>query len=119
MNMIDRQQHDGGRIRDWMGRIESDLDRLDDKWQKSVDDIKAFIKSEIADLKNEQISDLRRELSLTNNRIDQQGLTLSDVKSKQERWDTSAGVVHWIIRLVFAIFGAVAGIMGWENIPRH
>lgn len=105
-------------LRDWMRKIEADLERMDDKWQRSVDDIKATIKSEVADLKSEQIADLKARIGTLDQRVDGQNVMLSDLRTNQERYDTARGVVNWLIKTVIGIGGVLAGAFGWEHI-RH
>lgn len=105
-------------LRDWMRKIEADVARMEDKWQRSVDDIKATIKSEVADLKSEQIADLKARISTLDQRVDGQNVMLSDLRTNQDRYDTARGVVGWLIKTVIGIGGVLAGAFGWEHL-RH
>lgn len=98
--------------------MEADLRRLDDKWQKSVDDIKATIRAEISDLKTEQIADLKSRLKDGYDTLNAFDKRLDAIEHTQAQWKTSAGVANWLIRFVIFVIGTLGGIFGWEVI-RH
>ena len=111
-----------GRVSDLYNRIseiEADLRRIDDKWQKSVDDIKATIKSEISELKTEQIKDLKERIASGQKVLNDFDQRLRETEKRQDRWDNSAGVVHWMIKISFAAMGAIGTILGYETFNRH
>ncbi len=106
-----------------VARIEARLEALDDKYdnmdkllKSSVDDIKATIKAEVSDLKTEQINDLRRRVETMDQRMDGQNMMLSDVRTKQDRWDTGAGILNWLVRILIGIGGGVAGYLGARHL---
>ena len=111
-----------GRVSDLMNRIseiEEDLRRLDDKWQKAVDDIKATIKAEISELKTEQIKDLKERVAAGYKTLSEFEARLRETEKRQDRWDTSAGVVHWLVKIGFAALGAIGTLLGYETFNRH
>jgi hypothetical protein len=105
-----------------VARIEARLDglevafgQLSALWKTSVDDIKSTIRSEIADLKSEQIADLKRQVITLDQRLDGQNMLLSDVRTKQQGWEMSAGVVNWVIRALMGAAGLIAGYLGAKH----
>lgn len=90
--------------------------RLDRIFESTVDDIKALIKSEIADLKGEQISDLRGQINALGQQVAAQNLHISDLRSRQEKWDSGAGVVSWLIKTAIAGAGLAAGYFGAKHV---
>jgi chromosome segregation ATPase len=88
--------------------LDADFKSLDRLWRSTADDIKAAIKAAIGELKTEQIADLKGSVKEAVVRLDK-------VERKQDRWDTSAGVVHWFIRGAFAVAGLAAGLLGAEH----
>lgn len=105
-------------ISERLSAIEADMRRLDDKWQKSVDDIKATIRSEVSELKSEQIADLKTRLQDGYRTLEAQDKRLDAVEKAQDRFHASAGVVNWLIKVGIAIAGVFAGAFGWDHI-RH
>lgn len=112
------QDQQGG-LRDWMRRVENELERLDDKWQKSTDDIKSTIKAEIGELKTEQLAEFRRRIDDGYRRLEGFDLRIQKMELEQTRWQTSAGVVNWLIKALFAIGGILATVAGYETFGRH
>lgn len=104
----------GASIRDWMRQVENDLKRLDDKWQRSVDDIKNTIKGEISDLKQDQIAEFKRRLDQGYADMRTFERRIQEVELEQTKWQTSAGVVNWLIKFAFLLVGAVAALIGIE-----
>lgn len=103
-----------GNIRDWMRKVESDLERLDDKWQRSVDDIKNTIKGQISDLKQDQIAEFKRRLDQGYMDMRTFEQRIQQVELEQTKWQTSAGVVNWLIKFAFLLVGAIAALIGIE-----
>lgn len=97
-------------------RLERDMGDLQKVWRSSVDDIKAIIRSEIRELKSEQIADLRTSAKERDNKIEELEDMIRGLEKRQDRWDTSAGVVHWLIRTIFAVGGLGAGYLGAKHI---
>lgn len=106
---------------------ERELRRLEEMVKSSVDDIKATIRSEIRDLKDEQIADLKGQVKAAIDRGDQQAKAMAErmermaerlmkVERRQDQWSTGAGVVNWMIRLAIAVAGIVVGILGGQHI---
>jgi septal ring factor EnvC (AmiA/AmiB activator) len=116
--MPDTQQQQGG-IRDWMRKVEADLERLDDKWQKSTDDIKLTIKGEISSLKSEQLADFKRRLEEGYHDLKEFETRIQKIEMEQLRWQTSAGLVNWLIKFAFAVIGAAATIIGYETFKHY
>lgn len=110
---------DSGGIRDWMRKVEADLERLDDKWQKSTDDIKNTIKAEISELKSEQLADVKRRIDDGYRRLEGFEIRIQKMELEQTKWQTSAGVVNWLIKFAFALIGAAAAIVGYEALGHH
>ncbi len=118
--MVEHQEHAMvGRV----ARIEARLEGLEARQEEltgmlksSVDDIKATIRSEVADLKSEQIADMKRQIITMDQRMDGQNILLADVRTKQDRWDTGASVLNWIVRALIGIGGGVAGYLGAKHL---
>lgn len=108
-----------GNIRDWMRKVENDLERLDDKWQKSVDDIKNTIKGEISDLKQDQIAEFKRRLDQGYSDMRIFEARVQKIELEQTKWQTSAGVVNWLIKFAFLAIGAVGAIIGYEGFKHY
>jgi hypothetical protein len=109
-----------GRIEGLTARVDAlsgEIKRLENIWSSSVDDIKATIRSEVSDLKAEQIADLKRQINTMDQRMDGQNVMLADVRTKQDRWDTGASVLNWIVRVLVGVGGAVAGYLGAKHLP--
>ena len=107
------------RIPDILQRIaslETDIKRSDALLKSSVDDIKATIRSEIHDLKSEQINDLKAGQKQLAERIDRQSERLSRLERTQDQWTTARGVVNWLIRLVIGIGGLALGIFSAKHV---
>jgi hypothetical protein len=117
-NMMPETQGQGG-IRDWMRKVEADLERLDDKWQRSTDDIKGTIKAEISSLKSEQLADFKRRLEEGYHDLKEFEDRIQKVEMEQLKWQTSAGLVNWLIKFAFAAIGAVATIIGYETFKHY
>jgi len=117
-----------GRVAQMLGRLEAlevdmasvnrALERLDDKWQKSVDDIKATIKSEIGELKGEQIADLKTRVNDGYRMLNEYNDRLRDYEKKVDAWDTGRSVVNYLIKAAIALISLFAGAFGWEHL-RH
>lgn len=112
-NMVGRV----ARIEARLEGLEKTQEDLGNMLKSSVDDIKATIRSEVADLKSEQIADLKRQIITMDQRMDGQNIMLADVRTKQDRWDTGASVLNWIVRIIVGIGGAVAGYLGAKHLP--
>jgi hypothetical protein len=108
-----------GGMRDWMRKVEADLEKLEDKWQKSTDDIKSTIRSEILGLKNEQLADFKRRLEDGYKDLKVFEDRIQKVEMEQLRWQTSAGLVNWLIKFAFAVIGAAATIIGYEAVKHY
>jgi hypothetical protein len=115
--MTDTQGQGG--IRDWMRKVEADLERLDDKWQKSTDDIKLTIKGEISSLKSEQLAEFKRRLEEGYHDLKEFENRIQRIEMEQLRWQTSASLVNWLIKFAFAAIGAVATIIGYEAVKHY
>lgn len=96
--------------------VEARQEELSKVFKSSVDDIKATIRSEVSDLKSEQIADLKRQIMTMDQRMDGQNVMLGDVRTKQDRWDTGASVLNWMVRIVIGIAGVWAGYVGAKHI---
>jgi len=117
-----------GRVAAMIGRVDAveeaieamkrSIDRMEDKWEKSVDDIKATIRSEVHELKGEQIADLKTRVADGYRILDEYEVRLRNVENKQHSYDTAGGVVGWLIKTAIAILSLLAGAFGWEHL-RH
>lgn len=110
-----------GRVSELYNRItdmEADLRRLDDKWQKSVDDIKATIRSEISELKSEQIKDMRDQIKDMNVKAEGRDVEIRHLQREISSWKAGASAVNWMIRFTIAAVSAIGGVLGYEAI-RH
>lgn len=103
-------------LRDWMRKIENDLARMEDKWQKSVDDIKSTMRAEIADLKSEQIADLKARVQTMDQRMDGQNVLISDLRTNQDKFEAGAGIVGWLIKTTIALGSLAIGYFGAKHI---
>jgi gas vesicle protein len=112
-----------------INRLEAEHADLERLWRSSVDDIKNTIKGEIAELKSEQIKDLRDVIKEHSERLNAHSDRFSHLKEQMDeeirkiefkvnRWETSVGVVHWIVRAIFAVIGLGAGFWGADHF-RH
>lgn len=106
-----------------VARIEARLDameenqkNLDRVFRSSVDDIKSIIKAEVSDLKSEQITDLRREIATTQQRLDGQNILIADLRTRQEQWDTGRSVLNWLIKFLVGAGGLIAGYYGSKHL---
>ena len=104
------------RIEARLEALEKQQEALNAMMKSSVDDIKATIRSEVSDLKSEQIADMKRQILTMDQRMDGQNVMLSDVRTKQDRWDTGASVLNWIVRILVGIGGIAAGYLGAKHI---
>ena len=100
-------------------RLESELKDLDRLWRSTTDDIKNKIESEVRELKDEPIKEIKEDMKDFDRRLLSGLERLEKVERKQERWETSAGTVHWIVRGVFGILGIVAGFLGADHFKGH
>ena len=92
-----------------LASLETAMKHSDEMLRSSVDDIKATIRSEVSDLKGEQIGDLRAAQQKLMERMDR-------VEQSLSRWVTGASVVDWLIRFAILVGGALAGIFGARHI---
>lgn len=99
-----------------MASLETDVKRLNELWKSSVDDIKATIRSEVSDLKTEQINDIKGNVNKLGERIDRQTERVSRLERTQTEWTTARNVVNWLIRLVIGIGGIAVGIVGSKHV---
>ena len=99
-----------------LASVETKLQGMDTLWKSSVDDIKATIRSEVSDLKSEQINDIKISQKQIADRIDIQSNRLTRLERTQDQWSTAKGVVNWLIRLVIAIGGIAVGIVGAKHV---
>jgi hypothetical protein len=104
------------RIEARLESLEKQHEALNDMMKSSVDDIKATIRSEVSDLKSEQIADIKRQVLTMDQRLDGQNIMLGDVRSRQESWDTGASILNWLIRSLVAVGGLVMGYFGAKHI---
>jgi predicted nucleic acid-binding Zn-ribbon protein len=99
-----------------MDALERNQERAEKTLLSSVDDIKHMIKAEISELKTEQINDLRAQVRACENRLDAQNLHISDIRTKQENWDSGAGVVGWLVKTAIGIGALIAGYLGAKHL---
>jgi len=113
-----------------LASLETDIKRSDQLLKSSVDDIKATIKSEISDLKGEQIGDLKSANANLIERLDRQAERMERIeRSASERierlertqgeWKTGAGVAEWMIRFAILLIGVIItglGVFGYKHI---
>lgn len=112
-------EHSEGRISGMLARMdamEENQKRLERMLLSSVDDIKNMLKAEIADLKSEQITDLRRDQRTLEQRLDAQNVYISDIRTRQESWDFGAGIFGWVIKVLIAVAGIIAGYFGAKHL---
>lgn len=117
-------------ILDRLDRLEKDMVDMRALLMSSVDDIKNTIKGEISELKTEQIRDLKDRMADGLRRLEgtqadflkykeEQAQEFRKLERAQDRWQTSAGVVNWLIKFAFAVIGAGATIVGYETLGHH
>jgi uncharacterized protein HemX len=99
-----------------LASLETAVKHSDDMMKSSVDDIKATIRSEISDLKGEQIGDLRAANQKLFELVDRLTSRLDAIERTQAEWKTGASVANWMIRLAIGFGGAAAGILGYKHI---
>lgn len=99
-----------------MRKIETDLARLDDKWQRTADDFKDTLRSEIAEIKTEPIAELKRRLDEGYLRLERFDERLRQVENKIRDLDAGRSVVGWIIKTAVGIGGLVAGYLGAKHL---
>lgn len=99
-----------------LASLETAVKRSDDMMKSSVDDIKATIRSEISDLKGEQIGDLRAANQKLFDLHERLSNRVDTIERAQVEWKTSASVANWLIRFAMAVGGAAAGIFGYRHI---
>jgi chromosome segregation ATPase len=97
--------------------LKSGQQQLDKLLKSSIDDIKATIRSEVADLKSEQIGDLRRAFDGMASRIDRQSTRMDKMEREQDRWQTGKSIANWLIRTVLVIAGVLVGYFGATHKP--
>jgi hypothetical protein len=88
--------------------VERDLTRMESLWRSSVDDIKATIKSEVSDLKSEQIAELRKRLEIIDNR-------LTVLEKDQAEISGGKTALAWFIRITIAIAAMLVGFLGGRH----
>jgi len=103
-------------LREWMGKVERDLDKLETKWTSSVDDIKNTIKSEIADLKAEQIADLRQAIRDREKQVNAVEVRLREVEEGLNGFIAGSGLLTHILRMAIGIAGVIAGYLGAKHL---
>ncbi|WP_315731697.1 MULTISPECIES: hypothetical protein [unclassified Bradyrhizobium] len=107
------------RIPDMLARLtslEGHTERLERAWQSSVDDIKAIIRSEIRDLKDEQIADLKQTNRDLTDKLSAAFKRIDEVELRQAQWNTGASVINWMIRAGIGAVGLLAGLFGAQHI---
>jgi Flp pilus assembly protein TadB len=99
-----------------LASLETAVKHSDTMLKSSVDDIKATIRSEIFDLKSEQIADVKAALKQLGERVESQSLRLARLERAQDQWKTAGGVVNWLIRAAIGIGGILIGIFGYRHL---
>ena len=113
--MVERIPH----ILERLASLETAVRHSDEMMRTSVDDIKATIRSEISDLKGEQIGDLRAAHTKLLERIDRMAERIDKLERTQAEWRTGAGVAEWMIRFAILLIGAIGaglGLLGYKHI---
>jgi FtsZ-binding cell division protein ZapB len=89
--------------------LKADVARLEKLFVSSIDDIKTLIRSEIQELKEEQIKELKQTCK-------DMELRLRDMEQSHENWMKGAGMVGWAIKTAIALASAIGGAVGWEHL---
>lgn len=89
--------------------LETAVERSERLLKSSVDDIKATVRSEISDLKSEQINDIRKL-------VDTDHMRLNEIERRQDRWEGGAGITGWLIKVIIGLAGIGAGYFGSGHI---
>jgi chromosome segregation ATPase len=99
-----------------MERLERDSHDLQKLWRSSVDDLKSVIKSEIGDLKNEQIADLRDAIKHRDREMADYENRIRDIENSVRDWTAGRSLLGWLIKTLLGAGGLVAGYFGAKHI---
>lgn len=101
-----------------LDRIEADMVELQRMFKSSVDDFKATLKSEISEIKSEQIHDLRETVKENRSIITNLDKRLREAENNLRDWTTGRSIFTWLLRSAIAFFAAIAGFIG-GNFFKH
>ena len=107
------------RIPNMLARLDSlerHSQRLETLWQNSVEEIKDTIKTEIRDLKDEPIADLKAAYRALTDRLDAVVVRVEKIELRQAKWDSGASIIDWLIKLAIGGAGLLAGIFGAQHL---
>lgn len=99
-----------------MERLKDDMERHERRWETTVDDIKAIIKSEIHDLKSEQITDLKQAIKDRDQQFAEMENRMRDVEGGVRDWNTGRGILSWLIKLGIGGGSLAAGYLGAKHL---
>lgn len=108
-------------------RQEADMVDLKKFVASSVDDIKNTVKSEVGDLKQEQIADLRQAIKDRDHQIrglDARIVQLGESFDRRVReaentirdWNTGKSIFHWLVKAIIGAGGLLAGYFSAKHI---
>lgn len=101
---------------EWLRKLEGDVDRLEDKFQKITDEIKNTIRFEVAVLKTEAIADLRRRVDDGYRTLEKYDERLRMVEKASDAAKAEKGLVGWLINAAIGVGSAVAGYLGAKHL---
>jgi len=97
--------------------VERAIPEMTRLWNKTVDDIRAIIRSEIADLKTEQIADLRKNVEKRDFQMEALEARVRANEVTIHEWVASSRVLNWLLKSVIAIGALLAGYLGGRHLP--
>lgn len=101
-----------------MDHLEDDIKDMKQFMKTSVDDIKDTVRSQISELKSEQLGDLKTRLNDGYRQLNEHDLRLRDVEKQQNAYAAAGGVLGWLVKTTIGVLGVLAGAFGWEHF-RH
>jgi hypothetical protein len=99
-----------------LDRVEKDLTEMQRLWRASVDDIKATIKGELAQLKSEQIADLREAIKSRDKQMETLSIGLRHAEDIVRDLNVGRKILAWFVKVLIGVGGAVAGYFGAKHV---
>lgn len=82
----------------------------------SVDDLKSIIRSEVSDLKQEQIGDLRESVRQLSEMMRMYEQRIRELEHSNDRMTAGAGLLGWVARISIAIGSLIVGYFGGRHL---
>jgi hypothetical protein len=98
-----------------LARVEKDLADMQALWRSSVDDIKATIKAELAELKAEQIADLREAIKSRDRQMETFAMRLRHAENTIGDWNAGRKILAWFVKVLIGVAGVLAGYFGAKH----